>query len=103
MAFNRRNTSNASQETTTANDRTPRTTIAYVRLGIPLTDGTNIAIAGDLTIRMYEENAGHAQLIQAIKDGHATLDEASQMITATISLARDVDAPIEIDWSHIGK
>ena len=59
VAFNKRNTSNTAQESNTSNDRTPRTTIAYVRLGIPLTDGTSIAIAGDLTIRMYEENAGH--------------------------------------------
>ena len=102
MAFNKRNTT-AAQETNTSNEREPRTTIGYVNLGIPLTDGTNIKIAGDLTIRLYAENPGHAQLVQAIKDGHVTLEEAAHMIVPTIALARDNDAPVELDWAHIGK
>lgn len=103
MAFNKRSTTPA--QTTSANnsEREARTTIAYVNLGIPLTDGTNIKIAGDLTIRLYAENPGHQQLVDAIKDGHVSLDDASQMIVASIALARDNDAPIEIDWSRIGK
>ena len=102
MAFNKRNTTTQSQETNAA-DRTSRTTIAYVNLGIPLTDGTTIKIAGDITIRLYAENAGHAQLVQAIKDGHVTLEEASHMIVASIALARDPDSEVELDWSRIGK
>ena len=103
MAFNKRNTSNTAQETNTSNEREARTTIAYVNLGITLTDGTNIKIAGDLTIRLYAENPGHQQLVDAIKDGHVSLEEASHMITASIALARDADAPVELDWSRIGK
>ena len=102
MAFNKRTPSNA-QETNTSNEREPRTTIGYVNLGIPLTDGTNIKIAGDLTIRLYAENAGHAQLVEAIRNGDVSLEEASHMIVASITLARDADAPVELDWSRIGK
>ena len=103
MAFNKRTTSNTAQETNTSNEREARTTIGYVNLSIPLTDGTNIKIAGDLTIRLYAENPGHQQLVDAIKDGHVSLEEASQMIVASIALARDADAPVELDWSRIGK
>ena len=102
MAFNKRNTTTPAQETN-ASDRTPRTTIAYVNLGIPLTDGTSIKIAGDLTIRLYAENSGHMQLVEAIRNGDITTEEASHMIVASIALARDADAPVELDWSHIGK
>ena len=102
MAFNKRTTTAPAQESNTS-DRTPRTTIAYVNLSIPLTDGSNIKIAGDLTIRLYAENPGHLQLIEAIKDGHVSLEEASHMIVPSIALARDTDAPVEIDWSRIGK
>ena len=103
MAFNKRNTSNTTQETNASNEREARTTIGYVNLGIPLTDGTNIKIAGDLTIRLYAENAGHQQLVDAIKDGNVSLEEASHMIVASIALARDNAAPVELDWSRIGK
>ena len=103
MAFNKRNTSNTAQEKNTSNEREPRTTIGYVNLGIPLTDGTNIKIAGDLTIRLYAENAGHVQLVEAIRNGDITTEEASHMIVASIALARDADAPVELDWSRIGK
>ena len=103
MAFNKR-TPNATQATSTNNsEREARTTIGYVNLGIPLTDGTNIKIAGDLTIRLYAENAGHAQLVEAIRNGDITTEEASHMIVASIALARDADAPVELDWSRIGK
>ena len=103
MAFNKRNTTTAQATTATNTDREPRTTIAYVNLGIPLTDGTNIKIAGDLTIRLYAENPGHVQLVEAIRNGDITAEEASHMIVASISLARDADAPVELDWSRIGK
>ena len=103
MAFNKR-TPNAAQPTSANNsEREPRTTIGYVNLGIPLTDGSTIKIAGDLTIRLYAENPGHQQLVDAIKEGHVTLEDASQMIVASIALARDADAPVELDWSRIGK
>ena len=103
MAFNKR-TPNAAQPTSTNNsEREARTTIGYVNLGIPLTDGSTIKIAGDLTIRLYAENPGHQQLVDAIKDGHVSLEDASHMIVASIALARDADAPVEIDWSRIGK
>ena len=103
MAFNKRNTSNTAQETTSTNEREPRTTIGYVNLGIPLTDGTNIKIAGDLTIRLYAENAGHAQLVEAIRNGDISLEDAGHMVVVSIALARDADAPVELDWSRIGK
>ena len=103
MAFNKRNTSNTAQETTSTNEREPRTTIGYVNLGIPLTDGTNIKIAGDLTIRLYAENAGHAQLVEAIRNGGISSEEASHMIVASIALTREADAPVKLDWSRIGK
>ena len=103
MAFNKRNTSNTAQETTSTNEREPRTTIGYVNLGIPLTDGTNIKIAGDLTIRLYAENPGHAQLVDAIRNGDVSLEDASHMIVASIALARDPDSEVELDWSRIGK
>lgn len=103
MAFNKR-TSNTAQETSTGStEREARTTIGYVNLGIPLTDGTNIKIAGDLTIRLYAENAGHAQLVEAIRNGDITAEEASHMIVASVALARNSDEPVEIDWSRIGK
>ena len=104
MAFNKRTTTNAAQSTSAnTSEREARTTIAYVNLGIPLTDGTNIKIAGDLTIRLYAENPGHQQLVDAIKEGHVSLEDASQMIVASIALARDADTPVELDWSRIGK
>ena len=100
MAFNKRNTTAPAQE---SNVREPRTTIAYVNLGIPLTDGTSIKIAGDLTIRLYAENPGHAQLVDAIRNGDVSLEDASHMIVASIALARDPDSEVELDWSRIGK
>lgn len=103
MAFNKRTTTTAQATTATNTEREARTTIGYVNLSIPLTDGTNIKIAGDLTIRLYAENPGHVQLVDAIKDGHVSLEDASHMIVASISLARDADAPVELDWSRIGK
>ena len=103
MAFNKRTTTAPAQESNASNVREPRTTIAYVNLGIPLTDGSTIKIAGDLTIRLYAENPGHQQLVDAIKDGHVSLEEASHMIVASIALARDADTPVELDWSRIGK
>ena len=104
MAFNKRNTTAPAQTTSTnSTEREARTTIGYVNLGIPLTDGTNIKIAGDLTIRLYAENPGHQQLVDAIKDGHVSLEDASHIIVASIALARDADAPVELDWSRIGK
>ena len=103
MAFNKRNTSNTAQETNTSNEREPRTTIGYVNLGIPLTDGTTIKIAGDLTLRLFAENPGHVQLVEAIRNGDITTEEASHMIVASIALARDPEAPLELDWSRIGK
>ncbi len=103
MAFNKRNTSNTAQETNTSNEREPRTTIGYVNIGIPLTDGTTIKIAGDLTLRLFAENPGHVQLVEAIRNGDITTEEASNMIVASISLARDPDAALELDWSRIGK
>ena len=104
MAFNKRTTTAPAQATTSTNtEREPRTTIGYVNLGIPLTDGTNIKIAGDLTIRLYAENPGHQQLVDAIRNGDVSLEDASHMIVASIALARDADAPVELDWSRIGK
>lgn len=103
MAFNKRNTTAPAQESNASNVREPRTTIAYVNLGIPLTDGTSIKIAGDLTIRLYAENPGHMQLVEAIRNGDISSEEASHMIVASIALARDADAPVELDWSRIGK
>ena len=103
MAFNKRNTSNTAQETNTSNEREPRITIGYVNLGIPLTDGTTIKIAGDLTLRLFAENPGHVQLVEAIRNGDITTEEASNMIVASIALARDPEAPLELDWSRIGK
>mgnify|MGYP003599618329 CR=1 FL=1 len=104
MAFNKRTTTATAQTTSTnPTEREARTTIGYVNLGIPLTDGTNIKIAGDLTIRLYAENAGHVQLVDAIRNGDISSEEASHMIVASIALARDADAPVELDWSRIGK
>ena len=102
MAFNKRNTT---AQATSANnsEREARTTIGYVNLGIPLTDGTSIKIAGDLTIRLYAENPGHAQLVEAIRNGDISLEDAGHMIVASVALARDADAPIELDWARIGK
>ena len=101
MAFNKRITT--AQETNNSTEREARTTIGYVNLSIPLTDGTNIKIAGDLTIRLYAENPGHAQLVEAIRNGDISSEEASHMIVASIALARDADAPVQLDWSRIGK
>ena len=103
MAFNKRTTTAAQETSSTNSEREPRTTIGYVNLGIPLTDGTSIKIAGDLTIRLYAENPGHAQLVEAIRNGDITAEDASHMIVASIALARDADAPVELDWSRIGK
>ena len=103
MAFNKRTTTNTQATSANNSDREPRTTIGYVNLGIPLTDGTTIKIAGDLTIRLYAENPGHMQLVEAIRNGDITAEEASQMIVASVALARDADAPVELDWSRIGK
>ena len=103
MAFNKRTPAAQTQETNASNVREPRTTIGYVNLGIPLTDGTSIKIAGDLTIRLYAENPGHAQLVDAIRNGDVSLEEASHMIVASIALARDPDSEVELDWSRISK
>ena len=103
MAFNRRTTTNTQATSTNHSDREPRTTIGYVNLGIPLTDGSTIKIASDLTIRLYAENAGHAQLVEAIRNGDISLEDAGHMIVASVALARDPDEPVEIDWSRIGK
>ena len=102
MAFNKRNTSNTAQESTNTNDRTPRTTIAFVNLSIPTSKGPSTKVAGDLTIRLFAENPGHVLLVDAIKEGQVTEEQASKMIVASISLARDPDEPVDLDWSHIG-
>ena len=103
MAFNKRTTTNTQATTSTNTDREPRTTIGYVNLGIPPTDGSTIKIASDLTIRLYAENPGHAQLVEAIRNGDISLEEAGQMIVASVALARNPDEPVEIDWSRIAK
>ena len=103
MAFNKRTTTTSQATSTNNSEREARTTIGYVNLGIPLTDGSTIKIAGDLTIRLYAENPGHAQLVEAIRNGDVSLEDASHMIVASIALARDADAPVELDWSRIGK
>lgn len=102
MAFNKRNTSNTSEESTASNARESRTTIAYVNLSIPTRSGPSTKIANDLTIRLFAENPGHAALVDAIKEGHVSEEQAAKMIVASISLARDPDEPIDLDWSHIG-
>ena len=102
MAFNKRNTSNTSEESNASNAREPRTTIAYVNLSIPTRSGPSTKIANDLTIRLFAENPGHVALVDAIKEGHVSEEQAAKMIVASISLARDPDEPIDLDWSHIG-
>lgn len=102
MAFNKRSSNTAQETSTGSTEREPRTTIAYVNLSIPTRSGPSTKIAGDLTLRLFAENPGHAALVDAIKDGHVTPEQASKMIVASISLARDPDEPIELDWAHIG-
>ena len=51
MAFNKRNTSNASQESNT--EREVRKSIGFVNLYIELEDGSRVKVAGDLKLRFY--------------------------------------------------
>lgn len=85
-----------------AKDKAPRTTGAYVNAYIELDDGTRVKLFSDLTLRLYMEKAAEAQLVKLIRDGVITAEQASQLITVEVSLARDESAPININLSKIG-
>lgn len=83
-------------------EKTPRTTGAYVNAYIELDDGTRVKLFSDLTLRLFMEKAAEAQLVKLMRDGIITPEQASQLITVEVSLARDENAPININLSKIG-
>lgn len=91
---------NTETNANTGSDKESRTTIGYVRMSIPLEDGTSVAIAPDLTLRLYAEEETHAEFVQAIRDGNIQEDEAGDYIMVRVSLARDPSKPrAGINWN----
>ena len=77
-----------------ANGRTPRTTIAYGNLYLPLADGNKVKVFGDLTLRFYAENDTDAELIRMLKAGEITMEQVRDALIFDISFARDKDQPV---------
>lgn len=101
MSFNfPANTNQSAPANAQANGtKTPRTTVAYLNLYVPLADGTRMKICSDLTLRLYAERAGEVKLVDLIKSGVLTAEQIASMVQVEISLARDENAEIEFDLS----
>lgn len=95
-------TNNTSNTNSSAKEKAPRTTGAYVNAYIELDDGTRVKLFSDLTLRLFMEKAAESQLVQLMRDGVITAEQAAQLITVEVSLARDEGAPININLSKIG-
>ena len=94
MAFNRRNTPNAVQESNT--EREVRKSIGFVNLYIELEDGSRVKVAGDLKLRFYEENPTHKAYIDFCKEHNLNPLEAGEGITVEVVpyTTPDPDAPV---------
>lgn len=96
-------TNNTSNQTpASSKDKAPRTTGAYVNAYIELDDGTRVKLFSDLTLRLFMEKAAEAQLVNLMREGVITPDQAAQLITVEVSLARDENAPININLAKLG-
>lgn len=93
---------NTSNTNSSAKEKAPRTTGAYVNAYIELDDGTRVKLFSDLTLRLFMEKAAESQLVQLMRDGVITQEQAAQLITVEVSLARDEGAPININLAKIG-
>lgn len=80
----------------------PKTRLAYVNLYLPLGDGTRVKVVGDLTLGLYLEKAAEKQIVELIKQGVLTEQQAASLIQVEISLARDENTPVVVDLSKLG-
>lgn len=86
--------------TGTASARTPKTTVAYVNAYLPLADGTRVKLFSELTLRLFAEREAENQIVQLVKSGQLTEAQIASLIKIEISLARDENAPIQVDLSQ---
>jgi uncharacterized protein YkwD len=80
----------------------PKTRIAYVNMYLPTADGTRVKLVSDLTLGLYLEKAAEKQLVDLIKQGVITEEQAGQLIQVEINLTRDESKPLVLDLSKIG-
>jgi len=80
----------------------PKTRIAYINMYIPLGDGTRVKVVSDLTLGLYLEKAAEKQIVDLIKQGVITEQQAASLIQVEVSLARDENTPVVVDLSKLG-
>ena len=77
----------------------PKTRIAYINMYLPLGDGTRVKLVSDLTLGLYLEKAAEKQIVDLIKQGVITEQQAASLIQVEVSLARDEITPVVVDLS----
>ena len=80
----------------------PKTRIAYINMYLPLGDGTRVKLVSDLTLGLYLEKAAEKQIVDLIKQGVITEQQAASLIQVEVSLARDENTPVVVDLSKLG-
>ena len=80
----------------------PKTRIAYINMYIPLGDGTRVKVVSDLTLGLYLEKAAEKQIVDLIKQGVISEQQAASLIQVEVSLARDENTPVVVDLSKLG-
>ena len=80
----------------------PKTRIAYINMYLPLGDGTRVKLVSDLTLGLYLEKAAENQIVDLIKQGVITEQQAASLIQVEVSLARDENTPVVVDLSKLG-
>ena len=80
----------------------PKTRIAYINMYLPLGDGTRVKLVSDLTLGLYLEKAAEKQIVDLIKQGVITEQQAASLIQVEVSLARDENTPVVVDLSRLG-
>lgn len=96
------NTAPAQGNTRRASNQEPKTRGAYINMYLPTGNGERVKIVGDLTLGLYLEKAAEKQLIDLIKQGVITEDQAGQLIQVEIRLTRDESQPLVLDLSKLG-
>lgn len=80
----------------------PKTRIAYINMYLPTSDGTRVKLVSDLTLGLYLEKAAEKQLVELIKQGVITEEQAGSLIQVEINLTRDESKPLVLDLSKLG-
>lgn len=80
----------------------PKTRIAYINMYLPLGDGTRVKLVSDLTLGLYLEKAAEKQIVDLIKQGVISEQQAASLIQVEVSLARDENTPVVVDLSKLG-